>query len=113
VRQRSEGGNELADVEVDRLLGREIGGLGKSCRGFLPILLACEAVTDEQVAESAASSDVVGVVLIVDMLKAGHACGRVAELKVSVMKGLSEGERRQGQEDQEEEGGPEAQEDPL
>ena len=73
----------------------------KSRRCFLPVLFTRGAVADEEIAEGAASGDVVRIVLVVDVLEAGYAGGGIVELKLRVLKGLSgsewsEGEGRSG-----------------
>ena len=67
--ERRKRGDKLTNREGHslRICGRI--GVQDGCRRFLPVLLAGSAVADEHIANGAPIGDIVGVVLIVNMLQ--------------------------------------------
>src|SRR5437588_11529143 len=84
----SKSGDEFTNLEGHFLWICGHAGVQDGCRCLLPGFLAGSAVANKHITDGAATGDVVGVILILNVLEAGKAGGRIGELKLGVLKRL-------------------------
>src|SRR5213078_375652 len=95
---RGAGKGSKRGEELTNRKGHFLGVCGRTgvqnCgRRLLPVFPAGSTVADEQVADSAATGDVVSVVLVLNVFQAGDARGRIGQLKLSILERLRQNRR--------------------
>src|SRR5437762_4141881 len=91
--KESKRGEELTNRKGHFLWVCGCTGVQNCCRRLLPVFPADSAVADDYLADSAATGNVVSVVLVLNVFQAGDARGRIGQLKLSILERLRQNRR--------------------